>query len=218
MNDRPLLDRQTIMSAFRLLATRLQRKGAVADVYLFGGGAMVVAFNEREATRDLDARFTSTGQVLREVQAVADEMNLPQWWLNEQGTSYLPRDRDPNAVSVFDHPNLRVLRASDRHLLAMKAAASRRNTKDIDDLATLALRLGLETPDEVIRVHGEVFGDVPLSAAKVEVIREALGSRSQIPTLSSLAVSRCRVCGRVLRSPESVASGIGPICATRGIA
>lgn len=92
------------MSAFRLLAMRLERVGAVADVYLFGGGAMVVAFDEREATKDLDARFTSSTRVLREVRAVADEMDLPRWWLNEQGSAYVPRDRDVEAVSVFDHP------------------------------------------------------------------------------------------------------------------
>lgn len=215
----PLLDKATILAAFRQLASRLERRHAVVDVYLFGGGAMVVAFDERQATQDLDARFTSTSAALAEVRAVADEMGLPSWWLNEQGTPYLPRRDDPFPVPVFDHPNLRVMRASDRHLLAMKAAASRRNSRDMQDLAALADRLGLSLPSEVVRVHDEVFPDEPLGESKVTVINEAIGparpaNRKQLPAQS---VVHCRVCGRVLRSPPSISAGIGPICATRGL-
>ena len=214
MTESPLLDRNTILSAFRLWAMRLQRGGAVADVYLVGGGAMVVAFDEREATKDLDARFTSTSTVVREAQAVADEMGLPGWWLNEQGPSYLPRRRDPYPVSVFDHPNLRVFRASDRYLLAMKAAASRRNTRDMDDIAALATRLGLSTTDDVVRVHDQVFGGEPLPKAKVAVVREALQSQSR-DRPQALPKVHCRVCGRLLWSEASIAAGVGPVCAAR---
>lgn len=124
MSPEPLLDKNTILTAFRRLASRLQHRHMVVDVYLFGGGAMVFALSEREATEDLDARFTSTSAAVSEVQAVAEELGLPSWWLNEQGTPYLPRQDEPYPVPVFDHPNLRVMRASDRHLLAMKLAAS----------------------------------------------------------------------------------------------
>jgi hypothetical protein len=98
-------------------------------------------------------------------------------------------------VAVFDHPNLRVMRASDRYLLAMKAAASRRNTKDLDDLAALAKRLGLKTVEDVVAVHDEVFADEPLPPRKVAVIREALGSGSH--NSGRAPEVRCRVCGRV---------------------
>jgi hypothetical protein len=212
VSGEPLLDKETITSAFRLLAVRLERRHAIVDVYLFGGGAMVVAFDERQATQDLDARFTSTSTAIAEIREVAAEMGLPSWWLNEQGTAYLPIRDDPFPVPVFDHPNLRVMRASDRHLLAMKAAASRRNTQDMSDIAALADRLGLRRGEDVIRVHDEVFPDEPLGPAKIAAINEALLS----PDASTS--THCRVCGRVLRSQHSIAAGIGPICATRGLA
>jgi hypothetical protein len=218
VSSEPLLDKNTILAAFRRLASRLQRHHAVVNVYLFGGGAMVVAFDAREATQDLDARFTSTSAAFREIHAVADEMGLPRWWLNEQGTAYLPRHDEPHALPVYDHPNLRVMRASDRHLLAMKAAASRRNTRDVKDIATLSDRLGLNTPEDVVRVHNEVFPDHPLRADKVAVIAEALGAgRGEGKSGRERPQGHCRACGRALRSPESVAAGIGPICATRGL-
>ena len=177
MSDLPLLDKETVREAFRRLATCLARRHIVANVYLFGGGAILMAFDGQRRTRDLDARFTSTSDVHADVHAVADEMGLPRWWLNDQVTSYLPRRDDPHPAPVFDHPNLRVMRVSDRHLLAMKAAASRRNTADMGDIKLLADRLGLTTQEQVISLHEEVFPDEPLSEGKRAIIAEALGVR-----------------------------------------
>jgi hypothetical protein len=216
VNRERLLDESTILEAFNRLAARLQGRRVVADFYLLGGGEMVFAFDERQATQDLDARFTSTSAAIAEVRALADELGLPSWWLNEQGTAYLPTSYDPYPLPVFDHPNLRVMRASDRHLLAMKAAASRRNTKDLDDLRALAGRLGLTTADDVVRVHDEVFPDDSLTADKIEVIREAMSPGGRASKTASGPAGTCRVCGRRLRSAASVAAGVGPICATRG--
>jgi hypothetical protein len=218
MNDDALLDRTTVLTAFRSLASRLRQRHVVVDVYLFGGGAMLFAFDEREATQDLDARFTSTSAAVAEVRAVAQELGLPTWWLNEQGTPYLPRRDDPYPVPVFDHPNLRVMRVSDRHLLAMKAAAGRRNTRDLDDIRALARRLGLRTVAEVVDIYNEVFPDLRLGDAKVAAITEAMeGTDREGARPTSDGSGVCRVCGRTLRSASSIAAGIGPVCASRGL-
>jgi hypothetical protein len=66
----------------------------------------------RRSTRDIDAVFQPHGAVLEEAWAVADELGLPRWWLNEQASSYAARGGDQNAPHVFDHPGLRVSAAS----------------------------------------------------------------------------------------------------------
>jgi hypothetical protein len=53
VSNEPLLDKTTILNAFNLLASRLRQRQIVVNVYLFGGGAMVFALEEREATQDL---------------------------------------------------------------------------------------------------------------------------------------------------------------------
>jgi hypothetical protein len=58
--DDPLLDRATIEDAFRRLGDRLARLGVVADLYVFGGAAMALAYDSRRATRDIDAVFSRT--------------------------------------------------------------------------------------------------------------------------------------------------------------
>jgi len=57
----PLLDREAIAEAFRRLGERLARRGLVADVYVFGGAAMAMAYDARRATRDIDAVFEPHG-------------------------------------------------------------------------------------------------------------------------------------------------------------
>lgn len=82
----PVLDRTGIEEVFRKLGDRLARRGVVADIYVSGGAAMALAYDSRRATRDVDALFKPHGIVLEEAQAVAAEMGLPAWWLNEQAS------------------------------------------------------------------------------------------------------------------------------------
>jgi hypothetical protein len=104
----PLLDRRVIEDAFRRLGDRLVRRGVIADLYIFGGAAMALAYDARRATRDIDAGFKPHGIVLEEARSVADELGLPAWWLNEQASAYVAPGGDPSAPRVFDHPGLRV--------------------------------------------------------------------------------------------------------------
>lgn len=93
----PLLDRAAIEDAFRRLGERLHRRGVVADLYIFGGAAMALAYDARRATRDIDAVFQPHGVVLDEARAVADELGLPHWWLNEQASAYVAPGGDTTA-------------------------------------------------------------------------------------------------------------------------
>jgi hypothetical protein len=76
--------------------------------------------------------------------AVAAELGLPRWWLNEQASTYVAPGGDPAASRVFDHPGLRVFAASPEHLLAMKAFAAR--PRDAEDIRQLAQVLDLPPP------------------------------------------------------------------------
>ena len=119
-----MLDREAIANAFRRLGERLVRRGLTADVYVIGGAAMAMAYDARRATRDIDAVFRPHGAVIEEAWAVADELGLPRWWLNDQASAYVARGGDNQAPRVFEHPGLRVSAASPRHLLAMKVLAA----------------------------------------------------------------------------------------------
>lgn len=93
---------------------------------------------------------------------MASEIGLPNSWLNEQASIYIPQRPDPGMRTVFDHPNLKVTAASPRMVMAMKTRAAR--PRDIADLRTLADLLDVDDIDGVIAVHDEVFPTDPLPA------------------------------------------------------
>jgi predicted nucleotidyltransferase len=173
--DDPLLDRTAIEDAFGRLGDRLARRGVVADLYVFGGAAMALAYDSRRSTRDIDAVFKPHGVVLDEARAVADELGLPQWWLNEQASAYVAPGGDANAPRVFDHPGLRVSAASPEHLLAMKVLAARR--RDAEDIRFLVKHLNLTTADEVLALCAEVFPDEEVPARARLVLEDAFGDQ-----------------------------------------
>jgi hypothetical protein len=128
--NEPALDRATITEALRRLGDRLAYRGITADLYVFGGAAMALAYDLRRSTRDIDALFQPHGAVVAEAESVALELGLPRWWLNEQASAYVAPGGDTEAPLVFDHPGLRVHAASAPHLLAtdpeaLRAAARR---------------------------------------------------------------------------------------------
>ncbi|MFZ9954445.1 MAG: hypothetical protein ACO3GH_07605 [Ilumatobacteraceae bacterium] len=70
MKDR-LLDRATLRRAFLMLAERLERRNVVGEIHVFGGAAMVLAFDARAATRDVDALFLPDSAVRDAAREVA---------------------------------------------------------------------------------------------------------------------------------------------------
>ncbi|MGW4461587.1 DUF6036 family nucleotidyltransferase [Micromonospora sp. NPDC004704] len=173
--DDPLLDRAAIEDALRRLGDRLARRGVVADLYIFGGAAMALAYDARRATRDIDAVFQPHGVVLDEAHAVADELGLPRWWLNEQASAYVAPGGDATAPRVFDHPGLRVSAASPEHLLAMKVLAARR--RDAEDIRFLVEHLRLTGPDEVLALCAEIFPEEEVPGRARLVLDDVFGDQ-----------------------------------------
>lgn len=165
-----ILDRAAIEDALRRLGDRLARRGVVADLYIFGGAAMALAYDARRSTRDIDAVFQPHGVVLEEARAVADELGLPHWWLNEQASVYVAPGGDAQAPRVFDHAGLRVSAASPEHLLAMKVLAARR--RDAEDIRFLVDRLGLTSAEAVLALCAEIFPDEPVPARARRVLED----------------------------------------------
>ncbi len=111
---------------------------------------MALAYDANRVTRDVDAMFVPHGVVVEKSRAVAEELGLPPWWLNEQASVYVSGKDDPGKRRVFDHPNLRVMVASPEHIFAMKALAAR--ARDVDDLRHLAELAGVSTVHDALRI------------------------------------------------------------------
>jgi hypothetical protein len=172
MSEDSLLSHDLLIRALTSLDHRLRRRGLTADVFVFGGAAMVLGFDARPATRDVDAVWHPHTAVLEEAWEVAAEFDLPRSWLNDQASAYLPSGVRSGDAIVFDGAALRVSLASAELLLAMKVRAARKG--DLADVRLLADRLGLSAASDVVALAESVFNE-PVAQRQRMVVEDLFG-------------------------------------------
>jgi Nucleotidyltransferase of unknown function (DUF6036) len=151
------MDRGEIIDALTALAVELTQRGVSAEMYVVGGAAIALAFDERRSTRDIDAVFEPKEVVYEAAASVGEQRDLPPGWLNDAVKGFLAGD-DPAAAPVLDLPGLRCLTASPETLLALKVLAHRVG-EDEADLRLLADKLDLESAEEVLSIAERTYGD-----------------------------------------------------------
>ncbi len=151
------MDRHEIVRLLVQLGSRLHDAGIEGEMYVVGGAAITLAFDERRATADIDAVFEPKAAIYRIAQTMAEDEGLPEGWLNDAVKGFLAGP-DPAASSVLEVPGLRVSAASPRMLLALKVLAHRVG-EDEGDVRLLAAELGLGDAAGVLSVAEDVFGD-----------------------------------------------------------
>lgn len=143
------------MAAFERMSALLEARGVKADLFVVGGAAMMLAYDARPATRDIDAVFKRKNEVFKAAAQVAREQKLPDEWLNNAVTRYIGRP-DQRPTPILDLPGVRVMAGSPRYLLAMKILADRHD-RDRDDLRFLIRLVGLKTMPAVERAFRQVY-------------------------------------------------------------
>jgi hypothetical protein len=151
------VDRAEIIAALTALAGELERRGVSAEMYVVGGAAIALAFDERRSTRDIDAVFEPKATVYEAAAVVGERLELPPGWLNDAVKGFLAGE-DPAAAPILDLPGLRCLAASPETLLALKVLAHRVG-EDEDDLRLLAAELGLTSAEQVLAIAERTYGD-----------------------------------------------------------
>jgi len=120
----PKLSKERILAALDALNARLQQKGVIGELCIFGGATMILAFDARLSTRDVDAVFVPKSEVWDAAAQVVDQLGLPAAWLNDGVKGFVSPSGELTDEGMPQWPNLRILRPSTRYLLAMKCMAS----------------------------------------------------------------------------------------------
>lgn len=131
------ITRHEISEALERLGQLAEQRGTKIELALVGGALMVLIYETRESTRDVDAIILAPrdAKIVREmVRIIADEREWPHDWLNDGAKGFLV-GLSPGPV-VFSGPGIEVRRPAIEQLLAMKLSAWRDDV-DIADARCL---------------------------------------------------------------------------------
>jgi hypothetical protein len=161
--------------ALTRLGQLLRERRVTGEIAVFGGAAIVLGFDFRTATQDVDAMITlGHGQVVKAQEEVGAELGLPPNWLNEQGTSYLSKNNDFKLFKTYPSEGqfgLRVLTATGQYLLAMRLLSLRQYGHDVQDIVQLARQLGCTTAEDLLQLVKHYYPDEQVLPEKIAEIR-----------------------------------------------
>jgi hypothetical protein len=156
------LDKEVILRALTSLAGELNRQNITGEVCLFGGTVMVLAFNARVATKDVDALFQPAQTIRDAARRIGEEQALPIDWLNDGVKGYVSAKHETTTGNLPQFPNLRVTMPVPEYLLAMKCMASRLGgtvgeASDLADIVFLIRHLRLGSAEAVLSLVGQYY-------------------------------------------------------------
>jgi hypothetical protein len=159
-----ILTKQEITQALERLGNLAQEQGHSIELLLMGGAAMVLLYNSRPSTRDVDVLILSPQQasIVRKLASqVAQEHNLPEDWLNDGAKGYLVGISQ--GTVIFSAPGIIVKSPAIVQLLAMKLSAWRDDV-DIEDARRLLQSLEGNQEQIWIAVEPYLFPGTELKA------------------------------------------------------
>lgn len=139
-----LLTKQEIIEALKRLGDLAQQQGYSIELLLVGGAAMVLMFDARPSTHDVDVLILSPAeaQIVRKLaRQVAQEFELFPDWLNDGAKGYLVGVSQ--GETIFSAPGIVIKSPAIAQLLAMKLSAWRDDV-DIEDARRLLQALAGE--------------------------------------------------------------------------
>lgn len=165
-----------ILGALQALGEELTRRGVRGQIFIVGGAAMALAYSTRRVTKDIDAVFEPKSAIYDAAASVAENLGLPEDWLNDAAKGYMPgNDEDPRPVA--DVHGIEVTTASPRYLLAMKLMAMRFGEDD-EDIEILLRECDLRSAQEAVDLLKRMY---PLQDPPVKTrfyLEELFGTRA----------------------------------------
>jgi hypothetical protein len=159
------VNREDIKKNLRLLGQELQQKQVTGQILLADGVVMLLDVRKPQGRKDIkaylqgdksaidipkniDAYFGGRGAAVRDTaMLIAQQEGLSRDWLQDALVDFF--FKQPGNEQWLEYPGLRVFLAPIVYVLAMKVAAAG-NQQDIEDIKTLAAKLGITNAQEML--------------------------------------------------------------------
>ena len=151
------IGRSEMIKYLEELNSRLININRQCEITIFGGAAMALVYEAREATRDIDAKYRSSVELRRLIKSISDDFGMDEDWLNNDGEHYVT-DRMPASL-YLDYENLKVFTLNADCLLAMKLTAARMDSNDLDDSVFLMDLLNIQSENQLFDLIDKYIDD-----------------------------------------------------------
>lgn len=137
--DKPFT-KENLDGCLKELAKEFRKKNGnklPAEIILIGGASVLINYDFREMTYDMDAIIQSSSAMKDVINVVGDRLGLPVGWLNTDFVntdSYTPRLVEHSKYYKTFSNILQIRTISSEYLVAMKLMAGRQYKNDLSDV------------------------------------------------------------------------------------
>ena len=173
------LSRAQIIGALRRLGELAHEQMVTLEVSLYGGAVFTLVYGSRESTKDVDAvvRQSKIARIL--ALKVAEELGLPEDWLNDQVKQFLAEKEQKRRLNEVNFgKGLRISVPTAAYLLAMKLRACRAPLPgylgDYGDIRFLVKKMQITSVRAAETIYDKFFPHDAVSDVAKEVVRGAI--------------------------------------------
>ncbi len=176
------LTKADILAGLTRLSELAQKENVILEISLYGGALMLLAYDSRQTTKDVDAIIHPPAIGRRLAAKVAQEMRWHDEWLNDDVRFFVStaETRQSWKPTGLNAPYLKISRPTAKYLLAMKVMACRKALPgykgDEADIEFLLKKMEIKSVAEVEGVIDQYFPGAVLPATTTAVIEKLLES------------------------------------------
>jgi len=114
----------------------------ISRMIFVGGAAVLLNYNFRKKTDDIDASIYSSKEMLDAIKIIAEKNKLPKDWINtdfENSPSYSEKLKDVSKFYKMYNNKLEIRLIEGEYLIAMKLTAGRKTKHDFSDIAGILM-------------------------------------------------------------------------------
>jgi hypothetical protein len=161
-----LLQKKDILRGLERLDRKAKEAGVVLDISVYGGSALILAFDLERATRDVDAVVKGDISLARKLAAeIAEENDWPESWLNDGVKGFVAANEDMRPflsdAKTGKEGGVRIYTPSAEYLFAMKCmamrSASEDGSHDISDIEFLAKTTGIRDAEAALKLVASFY-------------------------------------------------------------
>ncbi|AEE95424.1 DUF6036 family nucleotidyltransferase [Mahella australiensis] len=153
------MTKELFLEIMEVLDKKLEENRLKLTLNIYGGTVMMICFDARPATKDVDALFETSSIIENILSDIAETYGLNKDWINQDVKEPLKYIKQENLKEVFTYKNLRVLAPTAEQMLAMKILSARPEPySDFKDAEYLIKYLKIEKLEQVLNIFDRYVG------------------------------------------------------------